>query len=144
MVRERVAGACRNFPPGAMILIQNGGEASSSAVTIYALRRNSTVGATLSLTAGAANALTDAIGLAPATAPAFYNTCTTAPVVSATLVLLRHSFNAYGGLVRWQARQGEELTVYGTAVNVGDVSYCGDAGCQTSAAVSGHMIYEAV
>jgi len=124
--------------------VQAGGEATSGAVIIYRMARASTNSATNSLSAGATNTLMDAVSTAPATAPAAFNTSTSPGVISASLVVIRHSFNAYGGLVRWQARQGEEITAYGTAVNLGELDYLGDTGCSTSATISAHIIYEAV
>jgi hypothetical protein len=57
--------------------------------------------------------------------------------------LLQHSYNAFGGLVRWQARQGEEITVFGTAASNSEVSYSAVTGT-TAAAIRCHCIYEVV
>lgn len=125
--------------------VQSGGEASSSSIISYAFGRSSTVGgATLSLSS-AFNALLDATATAPATVAAAYNTTTgTEPQRSSTLGhLIQHSYNAFGGLARWQARQGEEITVLGNAATAGEVTYSGEGNCQTGP-ISGHIIYELV
>jgi len=125
--------------------VQSGGEASSSSIITYAFGRSSTVGtATLSLS-GAYNALMDATSTAPGNVAAAYNTTTgTEPQRSATLGhLITHSYNAFGGLARWQARQGEEITIYGASATAGECTYSGNTGCQTGP-ISGHIIYELV
>lgn len=125
--------------------IQSGGEASSSSIISYSFGRSSTVGtATLSLS-GAYNALMDATGTAPATVAAAYNTTSgTYPQRSSTLGhLIKHSYNAFGGLVRWQARQGEEITIYGASATAGECTYSGIGNCQTGP-ISAHIIYEVV
>lgn len=125
--------------------VQSGGEASSSSIISYAFGRSSTVG-TASLTlSGAFNALMDATGTAPATVAAAYNTTSgTSPQRSATLGhLIEHSYNAFGGLARWQARQGEEITILGNAATAGECTYSGAGNCQTGP-ISGHVIYEVV
>ena len=119
--------------------VQCGGESTSSATAIMVFARDSTVGVTF--TTGT-NALMDVQSVAPGTVALFGNTYSTKPQRSATLHLLQHSFNAYGGLVRWQARQGEEITVYGNAASVGEVSYSANTG--GAGIVSSHCIYELV
>jgi hypothetical protein len=125
--------------------VQSGGEASASSIISYAFGRSSTVGtATLSLS-GAYNALMDATGTAPATVAAPYNTTSgTFPQRSSTLGhLIQHSYNAFGGLARWQARQGEEITILGNTATAGECTYSGEGNCQTGP-ISGHIIYEVV
>ena len=124
--------------------IQSGGEASSSAIVSYSFGRSSTVGtATLSLS-GAFLALMDATGTA-GTAPAVYNTTTgTEPQRSSTLGhLVMHSYNAFGGLVRWQARQGEEITIFSASATAGECTYSGNTACAATT-LSGHIIFEVV
>lgn len=123
--------------------VQCGGEGSSAAVQQYILARDSTVAATSLTSVGLTNTLTDATSTAPATVALFSNSSTTFPQRSATAHLLQHSFNAYGGLVRWQARQGEEITVVGNTASLGEVSYSGGAATVAST-VSGHILYELV
>jgi hypothetical protein len=123
--------------------IQIGGEASSGAVTVYDFARDSTVAATALTSVGLNNALMDATATAPGTLALFSNSSTTFPQRSATLHLINHSFNAFGGALRWQARQGEEITIIGNTASLGECSYSGNTGTVASA-VSGHIIYELV
>jgi hypothetical protein len=121
--------------------VQSGGEATSGAVQILVLARDSTNAATP--TAGASrNNLLDASATAPGTVAIFGQTATTLPTRAVTH-LLQHSYNAYGGLVRWQARQGEEITVFTATAPNAEVSYSSYTGNAT-AAVSSHCIYELV
>jgi hypothetical protein len=121
--------------------VQSGGEATSGAVQILVLARDSTNVATP--TAGASrNNLMDASATAPGTVAIFGQTATTLPTRAATH-LLQHSYNAYGGLVRWQARQGEEITVFTATAPNAEVSYSSYTGNAT-ASVSSHCIYELV
>jgi hypothetical protein len=123
--------------------VQSGGEATAaSAVQILLFGRDSTVGATG--ISGGFNALLDATATAPGTVAIFGNTSTTKPQRSATLGhLITHSYNAYGGLARWQARQGEELTLIGNTASLGEFSYSPFTG-NVAGPVSGHCIYELV
>lgn len=124
--------------------VQIGGEASSGAVQIYILGRDSTVAATALTSVGLTNALMEATATAPGTLALFSNSSTTFPQRSATAHLIQHSFNAFGGLVRWQARQGEEITTIGSVGTAfSEVSYSGFTGTVASVA-SGHIIYEVV
>lgn len=120
-----------------------GGEAAStSSPTIMVLARDSTVGATV--TAGTTrNALLDGSSTAPGTVAVFGHIATTKPQRSATLHLLHLSFNAYGGIVRWVARPGEEISVVGNTASLGEVSLSAFTG-GTPGAISGHCIYEVV
>jgi hypothetical protein len=126
--------------------VQCGGEeASTSKVQAFALRRDSTVAATSLTSAGMSQILLD--GTATATASPFLisNTSTTKPIPLSNGSVLRHSFNAYGGLVRWQARQGEEITTIGQSANFGEISYSTvNATNQASALVSWHILLEQV
>jgi hypothetical protein len=67
---------------------------------------------------------------------------TTKPQRSATLGhLLQLSLNTYGGIARWQARYGEEITTYGASASLGEVSLSSVTG---TGIVSGHVLYEVV
>lgn len=123
--------------------LQAGGEATAaSAVQILVFGRDSTVGVTA--ITGVTNALQDATATAPGTLAVAGNSSTTKPQRSATLGhLIQHSFNAYGGLVRWQARQGEEITTIGNTASLGEVSYSPYTG-SVAGPVSGHCLYELV
>ena len=124
--------------------VQCGGEATAaSAVQIYVFARDTTVAATSLTSVGLTNALMDATSTAPGTVALFNNSASTFPQRSATAHLLQHSFNAYGGLVRWQARQGEEITIVGNTQPLGECSYSGFTGTVAST-VSGHILYELV
>jgi hypothetical protein len=118
-----------------------GGEATASAVVIPVLARDSTVGATV--TAGTCrNTNLDATSTAPGTLPVFGHSATTDPQ-RANLHLLTMSFNPFGGVVRWVARQGEELVTVGASANTGEVSLSGFTGSAASGGpTSGHCIYE--
>lgn len=123
--------------------VQIGGEASSGAVQVYVFARDTTVAATSLTSVGLTNALTDATATAPGTLALFSNSSTTFPQRSATAHLINHSFNAFGGALRWQARQGEDITIIGNAQPLGECSYSGNTGTVASA-VSGHIHYELV
>lgn len=122
-----------------------GGEAAaSSSPTLWVFARDSQV-ATGALTAGTTrSALLDGSGTAPATVPTVFQlAATNKPQRSATLHLLKASFNAYGGIFRWQARFGEEITMVGNTASLGEVSLSAFTG-GTPGACSGHVIYEVV
>lgn len=119
-----------------------GGEASaSSSPTIEVLGRSSTVG-TGTATGGFSAAL-DGSATAPGTLARTGNANATAkPQRSVTLGhLLTLSFNAYGGIVRWVARPGEEISVVGNTASLGEVTLSAFTG-GTVGAMSGHVLYE--
>ena len=116
------------------------GEDTASTVTTFVLARASTlsVGA---LSVGN-NAPLDVQATAPGTIMNWGNTAATSGAQrAATLYLLSPSLNTYGGIYRWQARYGEEITVFGTAANAGEVLMSSKTGAGKS---SGHIIYEVV
>lgn len=87
-------------------------------------------------------AVTDFKATAPGTVPSWGSTAaTTFPQRSATLYLLNLSLNAYGGISRWQARVGEELTVYGNTASGGEVCLSSKLG---TGVTSGHILFEVV
>lgn len=114
------------------------GEApSASTVNRMVLARDSTIAATgLS---GNRNAALDGSGVAPGTLAVFGNTSTTKPQRSATLHLLYPTLNAFGGIYRWQARQGEEISTVGNTASLGEVSVSSVSGVGL---LSGHILYE--
>lgn len=115
-------------------------EASASNATDMVLARTSTI-STGALTVGT-NALVDVQATAPGTVFSFGNTiATTKAQRSATLYLLGLALNAYGGISRWQARVGEEITVFGSAANAGEVLLSPKTG---TGKTSGHILYEVV
>src|SRR5271165_5966445 len=120
--------------------IYMGGESGSSAPQIMVLARDSTVSATV--TAGQTrNAVLDASNTAPGTTAVTGNASTTKPQRSSTLHLLHPSFNAFGGISRWQARPGEELSVVGNTASLGEVSLSAYTGT-TAGQISVHCLYE--
>jgi hypothetical protein len=118
-----------------------GGEAaSSSSPTVMVLARDSTVGT--GSVSGGYTALLDASATAPGTlARNTITNGTTLPQRSSTLHLLHLSYNAYGGIVRWVARPGEEITVVGNTASLGEVSLSAFTG-GTPGQMSSHIIYE--
>jgi hypothetical protein len=118
----------------------SGEEASTSNPTQLILARSSTlsVGA---LSVGN-NALLDFNATAPGTVASWGNTAATSGAQrSSTLYLLETSLNAYGGIYRWQARYGEEITGFGNAAAGAEVLLSAKAG---TGKTSGHMLYEVV
>lgn len=118
-----------------------GGQAGASAPTIMVLSRDSTVAVTNSNGTGQTDAALDAATAALALPPLTGNTNTTKPQRSSTLHLLQLSFNAFGGIVRWVAAPGEEISVVGNTASLGEVSLSAFTG-GTPGAMAAHMIYE--
>ena len=117
-----------------------GGEDTASTPTQMILARTSTISVG-ALSVGN-NALLDATSTAPGTTASWGSTAaTTFPQRSSTLYLLDLSLNTYGGIARWQARYGEEITAYGNTASLGEVCLSSKAGTGKS---SGHIIYEVV
>jgi hypothetical protein len=118
--------------------IYSGGESASSAITKLKFARDSTVAATG--ISGGRNAATGGATVAPGTLATFGNTSTTKPQRSATLHLLALTYNAFGGITRWQARPGEEISIVGNAASLGEASLSAFTG--GTGIVSGHCLYE--
>ena len=116
------------------------GEDSASTPTQMILARTSVV-STGALTIGN-NTLLDVQATAPGTVMSWGNTiATTKAQRSPTLYLLQPSLNTWGGIHRWQARMGEEITVFGNANNAGEALLSSKVG---GGKTSGHIIYELV
>lgn len=113
------------------------GEDTASTPTTMVFARDSTVAATA--ISGNFLAAMDASAVAPGTIPVFGAVSTTKPQRSATLHLLQTSLNTYGGIYRWQARYGEEITIIGNTASLGEVSLSSVTG---TGKVSGHVIFE--
>lgn len=124
-----------------VIEVMMSGQAGASSPSIMQLARDSTVGATVSLGTGATNAALDTATAALAAPQVVGNSATTDPQRAATLKLLNLSFNAFGGIVRWVAAPGEEISLVGNAVNVGEVSLSAFTG-GTTGLMGSHIIYE--
>ena len=116
-----------------------GGEDTSSLACTAVLGRDSTVAATG--ISGNKNALLDGSATAPGTVAVYGNTSTTKPQRSSTLHLLQLSLNTFGGIVRWQARYGEEISTVGNTASLGEVSLSSVTG---TGKTSGHILYEVV
>jgi hypothetical protein len=115
-----------------------GGESASSAVTKLKFARDSTIGATA--ISGTRNAALGGATVAPGTLATSGNVSTTKPQRSATLHLLALSFNAFGGITRWQARPGEEISIVGNTASLGEASLSAFTG--GTGIISGHCLYE--
>lgn len=117
------------------------GQAGTSAPTIMLLSRDSTVAVTVSLATAQNDASLDA-STAALVAPAVVgNTATTKPQRSASLSLLNLAFNAFGGITRWLAAPGEEITTIGNTASLGELSLSAFTG-GTPGLMGGHWVYE--
>lgn len=121
-------------------VMMGGQSASTSQPQIIVLGRDSTVAATV-VAGGTNDAPMDGSTAALAAPTVTGNSATTLPQRSSTGKLLNFSFNGYGGMARWLAKDGEEINVIGNAVNVGEVSLSAYTGT-TAGAIGGHVIYE--
>lgn len=117
-----------------------GGQSSSSAPTFMILARDSTVGATLSLSAAANDAALDPDTAALAAAPGSFDTATTKPQRSSALHLHNMSFNPFGGVVRLNFPPGQEPVVRGNAATAGEISL--SAITTGGGLVGSHIVYE--
>jgi hypothetical protein len=72
---------------------------------------------------------------------AFNKAATNKPQRSSTLHLLNLSFNAFGGIVRWVAAPGEEISMVGNTASLGELSLSAFTG-GTTGLLGAHMIYE--
>jgi hypothetical protein len=114
-----------------------GGEDTTSTPTTMVFARDTTVAA--SSISGNMNALLDASAVAPGTVAVFGCVSTTKPQRSSSAHLLQLSLNTYGGIARWQARYGEEITIVGNTQPLGEASLSSVTG---TGKISGHIIYE--
>lgn len=117
-----------------------GGLATSSTPCQMVFARDSVVGAT-GLSGGTLaplNFATAALG----SNPVQFNSSTTKPQRSASNYLLTPAFNAFGGVVRWVAAPGQEITSFGntdSAPQLGEVSLSSVSG---AGPLSCHIILE--
>ena len=87
-------------------------------------------------------AVADFTATAPGTVPSWGNTAATSGAQrSSTLYLLQLSLNTFGGIARWQARYGEELTAYGNTASGAEMLLSSKVGAGKT---SGHIIFEIV
>ena len=119
-----------------------GGEDTASTPTTMAFGRDSTAAATAITAVNNYNALLDGSSVAPATIAVFGSGATVNPQRSATLGhLLQPVLNTFGGIARWQARYGEEITTIGNTASLGELSLSSITG---AGKISGHILYELV
>lgn len=119
-----------------------GGESAASNPTTMVFGRDSTIAVTAITATGNYLAGLDASSTAPGTIPVFGSGATTNPQRSSTLGhLLSLSLNTYGGIARWQARYGEEITLIGNTASLGELSLSSVTG---TGQVSGHILFEEV
>ena len=116
-----------------------GGLAATGAPAQMILARDSTTGAT-SLSGGTIAAL-DPASANLTSMPVQFSTSTTKPQRSSTLYLLTPAFNAFGGIVRWNASPGEEIGLVSTAATAGEISLS-SASTGTPGLMSSHIIFE--
>lgn len=126
-----------------IIEIQLSGQAGASSPTLMLLGRDSTVGTGANTrdtnqTDSNMDANTAALAAPAVTGNKF---ATNKPQRGVSDHLLNLSFNAFGGLVRWVAAPFEEITVYGTAALIGEVSLSAFTG-GTPGLMGTHLIYE--
>lgn len=119
------------------------GQAGASTPSIIVLARDSQVATgSLTKTAGTTDSNLDANSAALAAPVAtFDKAATLKPRRGVSDHLLNLAFNAFGGLLRWVAAPGEEITIYGTAALIGEVSLSAFTG-GTTGLMGSHMIYE--
>lgn len=118
------------------------GMAGASAPTLMTLARDSTVGVTsITLGTNGKNAALDPATAALAAAQVAGFSATTMPQRSSTLSLLQLGINAFGGIFRWVAAPGEEITVLGNTASLGEVSLSAFTG-GTPGLMQSHIIYE--
>jgi len=119
-----------------------GGQATSSSPSIMLLSRDSTVQATpTALSTGNSDAALDPATAALAAPPVAFVASTTKPQRAATLGLLNLSYNAFGGIVRWVAAPGSEISLLGNTASLGEVSLSAYTG-GTPGLTGSHIIYE--
>lgn len=116
-----------------------GGLAAASAPAQMLLSRDVVIGAT-ALT-GVLTTPLDPNTAALAAPPPAFSASTTKPQRSSTLQLLALGFNAFGGVIRWVAAPGQELGLFGTAINFGEISLS-SATTGTPGLMNSHFIYE--
>lgn len=122
--------------------VQMGGQAGASAPTFMLLSRDSTVAVSNTTGAGQTDAAMDPSTAALAAPPLIGNTNTTKPQRSSTLHLLNLSFNAFGGIVKWNPGTPDQApAVLGNTASLGEVSLSAFTG-GTPGLMGAHMIYE--
>lgn len=124
--------------------VEIGGQASASSPTFMTLAHDSTLGATLTaLTTGQSDGPLDPATGALAAPVAPFSASTTKPKRSNSTSSGRFnfSFNAFGGLIRWDAGLDGEFWIQGNAAGDGEVSLSAYTG-GVPGLVGTHIIYE--
>jgi hypothetical protein len=117
-----------------------GGQAAASSPMLMVFARHSTFGLTPTLGTNGKDAAHQDPNVA-GTARG-YMSAATDPQRSTTLGLLSLTFNAFGGVVKWFA-QGKPISIIGNTASLGEAGLSQFTG-GTTAAIGGHIIYEAV
>lgn len=118
-----------------------GGLATAAAPTHTVLARDSTVGVTaITLGTNGKLATFDATTVA-ATTPVAGFSATTMPQRAATLHLVQLGHNAFGGIVRYVAQNGNEISQVGLSANTGEISLSAFTG-GTPGLCSSNIIFE--
>lgn len=128
-----------------IIEVYMGGQATAQAPMLMELARDSTIAAT-SVTAGTNGRGPTALEPNQSTLsnpPLAVGASTTKPQRSSTLTLLSLSFNAFGGVIRWVAAEGEEPAMLGNTQPFGETSLSAFTG-GTAGAMGAHIIIEPV
>ena len=123
--------------------IMLGGQATASAPTYMVFARDSTVGVgSQTQGTGGKDQPLDAATAALAAVVGVGNTfATSAPQRDTAAHLLNLSFNAFGGIVRWLAAPGEEISMVGNTASLGECTLSAFTG-GTAGAMGSHVIYE--
>lgn len=133
-------GTATQFLETSEIMLE--GQAGASAPTFMVFGRSSTIAGTLvagtELREGPFHHATADL----AAPPVFGRSATTQPQRSATDGhLLNLSINAFGGIVRWLAAPGEELSTFGSTGVLAEFNLSAFTG-GTPGALGGHWVYE--
>lgn len=119
-----------------------GGQAGASAPSIMMFSRDSTVCVTpTALTTGQSDAALNPSTAALSAPAVSFTTASTQPQRSSTLGLLNLSFNAFGGIVRWNPPPGEEIGILGNTASLGEASLSAYTG-GSPGLMGSHIIYE--
>lgn len=124
-----------------VIEVMETGQAGASSPTLMVLARDTTVAVTVTLGTAQSDAPLDGATAALAAPPVVGNVATTKPQRSATAKLLNLAYNAFGGIIRWVAAPGEEISVVGNTQPLGEVSLSAFTG-GTPGLMGSHIIYE--
>lgn len=123
-----------------IIEVMETGQAGASTPTLNVLARDSTIGVTSAASTHVDSPL-DASTAALATPPVVGNGFSGTKPQRGVSHLLNLAFNAFGGLVRWVAAPGEEITVITATQPLGEISLSAFTG-GTTGLMGSHVIYE--